>query len=70
MVTREEHITPIVKLNSMLNSSFCDYSDAYILFNPNKVGFFEGKFFCGAVYLSPPIPPPPPPPTASFYKTN
>ena len=30
-MTHEEHITKIVKLNSMLKSSLCDYSDAYIL---------------------------------------
>ena len=31
MMTRVEHITPIGKLNLMLKSILCDYSDPYIL---------------------------------------
>ena len=35
-MTHEEHITKIFKLNSMLKSSLCDYSDAYILVSRTK----------------------------------
>ena len=31
MMTRVKHITPIDKLNLMLKSALCDYSDPYLL---------------------------------------
>ena len=31
MMTRVKHITPIDKLNLMLKSTLCDYSDPYLL---------------------------------------
>ena len=33
--------------NSLLRSSLCDYSDAYILVNPNLDGLFRGSFWGG-----------------------